>query len=40
MFKDYEEESYRLIQGELDKVTELPKEVFELLLKKIYKRSK
>ena len=40
MFKDYEEESYLQIQAELEKVTELPKEVFELLLKKIYKRSK
>ena len=39
-FKRYEEESYEQIQRELDEVKELPREVFELLLKKIYKRSK
>ena len=40
MFKVYEEESYKEIQKQLESVRELPKEVFELLLKKIYKRSK
>ena len=30
MFKDYEEDSYKMIQAQLDKVTELPKEVFEV----------
>lgn len=40
VFGKYEEESYKLIQTELDKVTLMPRDVFELLLKKIYKRSK
>ena len=40
IFETYEEDSYKLIQDELDKVTLMPREVFELLLKKIYKRSK
>jgi len=40
VFEDYEENSYELIQKELDKVTTVPRDVFELLLKKIYKRSK
>lgn len=40
IFRAYEEDSYKLIQAELDKVTLMPREVFELLLKKIYKRSK
>lgn len=40
VFKSYEEESYKIIQTELDKVTLMPRDVFELLLKKIYKRSK
>lgn len=40
IFQTYEEDSYKLIQAELDKVTLMPREVFELLLKKIYKRSK
>ena len=41
LFAKYEEESYDEIQRELDSVTppEL-REVFDLLLKKIYKRSK
>ena len=39
-FKEYEEESYKQIQALLSKVTDMPKEVFEFLLKKIYKRSK
>lgn len=40
VFKAYEENSYKIIQAELDKVTLMPRDVFELLLKKIYKRSK
>ena len=40
VFADYEEQSYKIIQDELDKVTLMPRDVFELLLKKIYKRSK
>lgn len=40
IFKDYEEQSYKNIQEALDKVTLMPRDVFELLLKKIYKRSK
>jgi farnesyl diphosphate synthase len=40
LFQRYEEESYRQIQSELDKVTLMPRDVFELLLLKIYKRSK
>ena len=40
VFEKYEEDSYKLIQAELDKVTLMPREVFDLLLKKIYKRSK
>ena len=40
VFRDYEEESYKRIQGGLEKVELMPKEVFELLLKKIYKREK
>lgn len=40
VFADYEEESYKKIQAELDKVTLMPRDVFELLLKKIYKRNK
>ena len=39
-FETYEEESYQQIQAELDKVTLMPRDVFELLLKKIYKRNK
>jgi len=39
-FRKYEEDSYEEIQRELDEVKELPREVFELLLKKIYKRQK
>ena len=39
-FHDYEAESYRNIQALLDTSVELPREVFEFLLKKIYKRSK
>jgi farnesyl diphosphate synthase len=40
IFETYEEDSYKLIQAELKKVKLMPKEVFELLLDKIYKRSK
>jgi farnesyl diphosphate synthase len=40
VFSAYEENSYKIIQDELDKVTLMPRDVFELLLKKIYKRSK
>ena len=39
LFAKYEEESYKMIQAELDKIT-IPREVFEGLLNKIYKRSK
>ena len=38
-FEKYEEESYQRIQSELDKVTTMPRDVFELLLKRIYKRK-
>ncbi|GMI36173.1 hypothetical protein TeGR_g7093 [Tetraparma gracilis] len=40
LFNEYEEASYASIQAELAKVTLMPKDVFQLLLKKIYKRSK
>lgn len=40
VFAEYEERSYSAIQSLLAGVTEMPKEVFEFLLKKIYKRSK
>jgi farnesyl diphosphate synthase len=40
VFEEYEQASYKDIQAELDKVTLMPRDVFELLLKKIYKRSK
>jgi farnesyl diphosphate synthase len=39
-FEAYEEKSYAAIQELLDQVTSMPKDVFEFLLKKIYKRSK
>ena len=39
-FEKYEEESYSNIQKLLDESTELPRQVFEFLLNKIYKRSK
>ena len=39
-FAEYEEASYARIQKMLDQVTLMPKSVFELLLNKIYKRSK
>lgn len=40
VFEKYEEESYQTIQKLLDDIKELPREVFEFLLRKIYKRSK
>ena len=40
VFAEYEEASYKEIQAELDKVNLMPRDVFELLLNKIYKRSK
>ncbi|CAJ1961907.1 unnamed protein product [Cylindrotheca closterium] len=40
VFSDYEEASYAIIQTDLQKVDCMPKECFEILLKKIYKRSK
>ena len=40
IFMDYEESSYADIQRELDSLTVMPRDVFELLLQKIYKRSK
>lgn len=40
LFAKYEEESYATIQKLLDEVTLMPRDVFELLLNKIYKRSK
>lgn len=39
-FADYEEASYKSIQEDLQKVTTMPKEAFEIFLNKIYKRSK
>ena len=39
-FHAYEEASYANIQSILDETKELPREVFEFLLRKIYKRSK
>lgn len=39
-FEQYEEDSYQKIQNMLQSVSLMPKEVFELFLHKIYKRSK
>ena len=39
-FAQYEDDSYKAIQSELARVTLMPREVFELFLAKIYKRSK
>lgn len=39
-FEQYEEESYARIQAQLDQVKNVPRQVFEVLLHKIYKRSK
>jgi len=41
LFKQYEEQSYAAIQAELDALpADIPRPIFEILLKKIYKRSK
>ena len=41
VFEKYETDSYDMINSKIDKVAPfMPKEVFELLLKKIYKRQK
>jgi farnesyl diphosphate synthase len=40
VFTEYEEASYASIQEDLQKVDCMPKECYEILLKKIYKRSK
>lgn len=40
VFEAYEEKSYELIQAKLEKVTSVPRDVFVLFLKKIYKRNK
>jgi len=40
LFNDYENESYEQIQALLNTSKELPREVFEFLLKRIYKRTK
>ena len=40
VFAQYEEDSYATIQKELDELKILPRGVFEVLLKKIYKRAK
>jgi len=41
VFDDYEKQSYDLIRKEMSKVEKyMPRDIFELLLKKIYKRSK
>jgi farnesyl diphosphate synthase len=39
-FKSYEEASYTSIKALIAQVTDIPAEVFEFLLRKIYKRSK
>ena len=40
IFEKYEEQSYAKIQTLLDKVTLMPRQVFDMFLEKIYKRSK
>jgi farnesyl diphosphate synthase len=40
VFTKYEDDSYAAIQAEFDKVELMPRDVFELLLNKIYKRRK
>ena len=40
IYRDYEDKSYAEIKKILDETKELPREVFEFLLNKIYKRSK
>jgi len=39
LFKKYEEDSYKDIQKELEDISLVPREVFDIFLKKIYKRS-
>lgn len=39
-FEEYEEQSYAAIQAHLETVTLVPRQVFDLFLEKIYKRSK
>lgn len=40
VFYSYEEDSYKRIQALLDDVEDMPRETFEFLLRKIYKRKK
>ena len=40
IFQTYESESYNSLTGLIQKQSQLPQDVFLLLLKKIYKRSK
>ncbi|CAE7544245.1 fps [Symbiodinium microadriaticum] len=40
LFQKYEEESHAQIKAMIDSTPDLPREVFEFLLKKIYKRTK
>lgn len=40
LFKKYEEQSYTEIKNLLKEVKDMPTEVFEFLLRKIYKRAK
>ena len=40
IFKKYEEQSYKEIKSLLEEVKDMPTEVFEFLLRKIYKRGK
>jgi farnesyl diphosphate synthase len=40
LYKEYEEESYQQLQTLISEVKGLPREIFDFLLKKIYKRSK
>jgi len=40
VFKQYEEQSYLEIKNLLKEVRDMPTEVFEFLLRKIYKRAK
>ena len=40
LFQEYEEQSYAEIQKHLETVTLVPRQVFDLFLQKIYKRSK
>lgn len=40
VFADYEKESYENLTAQIEAQQQLPKAVFTLLLKKIYKRTK